>query len=60
MECARKKVVKQANIDEDQANFSWEKSDLCVYFTEDSKDDSKEESKVYPLLVVHLRSLSPP
>ena len=46
LKCARKKVLKQANIDKLQASFSWAKSDLCVHFTEDSKEESKKESKV--------------
>jgi len=46
LECAWKKVVKQANIDKVQANVSCAESDLLVYYTENSQEESKEESNV--------------
>ena len=46
LECAWKKVVNQANIDKVQAKFGRAKSDLLVYYTKNSQEESKEESKL--------------
>jgi len=55
----KKKVVKQTIIDKVQANVICAESDLCVYFTEDSKEESKEESKVSATGSCTLEKLTP-